>query len=147
VHSAYSSYRKRLLQAGVELWEARPDAAKITTEAGETQLEQLTLHSKGALIDGRRVFVGSLNLDPRSIDINTELGLLIDSPELGQRLTEAALERVQRIGYRLELDEDNRISWHATIDGREVVETSDPQTSVWRRMSAWFLKIAPEKQL
>ena len=147
VHSAYSSYRKRLLQAGVELWEARPDAAKITTEAGETELEQLTLHSKGALIDGRRVFVGSLNLDPRSIDINTELGLLIDSPELGQRLTESALERVQRIGYRLELDEDNRISWHATIDGREVVETSDPQTSVWRRMSAWFLKIAPEKQL
>ena len=147
VHSAYSSYRKDLLRAGVELWEARADAAKFTTEEGETQLEHLTLHTKGVLIDRKRIFVGSLNLDPRSIDINTEMGLLIDSPELGARLTETALQGIQHVGYRLQLGEDNKITWHATIDGQEVVETREPQTSRWKRFTAWFLKIAPESQL
>lgn len=147
VHSAYSSYRKDVLRAGVELWEARADAAKITTPDGQTELDQLTLHTKGILIDGERIFVGSLNLDPRSIDINTEMGLLIDSPELGEQLMNDAIERIPKIAYRLHLNENDKITWHATIDGEEVVETTDPQTSAWRRFAAWFLKIAPENQL
>ena len=147
VHSSYMSYRKDLLRAGVELWEARADAAKITTPEGETQLEQLTLHTKGIVIDRKQVFVGSLNLDPRSIDINTEMGLLIDSFELGERLTNTMTELIPRIAYRVKMDENNKLTWHATIDGQEVVETQEPQTSAWRRFSAWFLKIVPEKQL
>jgi hypothetical protein len=62
VHSHYSSYRKDLLRAGVELWEARADAAKITTPDGQTELDQLTLHTKGILIDGKRIFVGSVDI-------------------------------------------------------------------------------------
>lgn len=147
VHSAYATYRKDLLRAGVELWEARADAAKITAPDGETQLDKLTLHTKGILIDGKRIFVGSLNLDPRSIDINTEMGLLIDSPELGELLRGNAVRRLPKIAYRLELDENDKITWHATIDGQKVVETKEPQTSGWKRFTAWFLKIAPEKQL
>lgn len=147
VHSAYANYRKDLLKAGVELWEARADAAKITDPDGNTTLEHLTLHTKGVLIDRERVFVGSLNLDPRSIDINTEMGLLIDSPEMGALLSNNADANISAIAYRLKLDDNNKISWHATIDGEQVVETREPQTSVWRRFNAWFLKIAPEKQL
>jgi cardiolipin synthase C len=147
VHSHYSKYRKGLLEAGVELWEARADAAKITAPDGQTSLDRLTLHTKGILIDQKRIFVGSLNLDPRSIDINTEMGLLIDSPEMGARLMEGAPERMEKMAYRLKLDENGRITWHGMIDGEAVVETSEPQASVWRRMSAWFQKIVPEKQL
>ena len=147
VHSAYSSYRKDLLRAGVELWEARADAAKFTSVEGETQLEYLTLHTKGALIDRKRIFVGSLNFDPRSIDINTEMGLLIDSPELGASLAETALQVIHHTGYLLQIGEDNKITWHATINGQEVVETKEPQTSRWKRFIAWLLKIAPERQL
>ena len=147
VFSAYKTYRKDLLRAGVELWEARADAAKITTPEGESQLEHLTLHTKGVLIDRKRIFVGSLNLDPRSIDINTEMGLLIDSPEMGELLANNAVENLPKYAYRLKLDDNDKITWHATIDGEEVVETKEPQTSGWRRFSAWFLKIAPEKQL
>jgi putative cardiolipin synthase len=147
VHSAYSRYRKDVLEAGVELWEARADAAKITARDGTTELEQLTLHTKGILIDRKRIFVGSLNLDPRSIDINTEMGLLIESGELARRLSESSLERIPKIAYRLQLDEDGDITWHADIDGRQVVETREPQASWWRQFSAWVQKIAPEDQL
>jgi putative cardiolipin synthase len=147
VHSAYATYRKKMLEAGVELWEARADAAKITTPEGESQLDKLTLHTKGILIDRKRVFVGSLNLDPRSIDINTEMGLLIDSPELAERLTDSTRERIPRMAYRVKMDDEGDLSWHATIDGKQVVETKEPQTSAWDRFKAWFLKIAPEKQL
>ena len=148
VHSAYSSYRKDLLKAGVELWEARANAAQITVESDSTTLKYpLTLHTKGILIDRRQVFVGSLNLDPRSIDINTEMGLLIESEPLVSEMTDSVMVHIPKIAYRLQLDDKNNISWHANIDGREVVETREPLTSGWRRFTAWFLKIAPEQQL
>ena len=148
VHSAYSSYRKDLLEAGVELWEARADAAEITVDPESTTLKNpLTLHTKGILIDRRQVFVGSLNLDPRSIDINTEMGLLIESEPLVSGMVDNVLTRIPQIAYRLQLDNNRKISWHANIDGREVVETREPLTSGWRRFTAWFLKIAPEQQL
>jgi len=147
VHSSYSSYRKRLLQAGVELWEARVDAARKVLDDGSTELEHLTLHTKGIIIDRRYTFVGSLNLDPRSIDINTEMGVMIDSKDLAISLADNAERRIPDFAYQLRLDDKNKISWHATIDGQQVVETKEPQTSGWRRFQAWFLKIAPEKQL
>jgi len=148
VHSAYSSYRRDLLDMGVELWEARANAAEITVESEDTTLSApLTLHTKGILVDREQMFVGSLNLDPRSIDINTEMGILIQSGELVSRMTDQAMVTIPEIGYRLSLDEKKKISWHAMIDGQEVVETKEPLTSAWRRFSAWFLKIVPEQQL
>jgi len=147
VHSAYASYRRRLLDVGVELWEARVDAAKIILPDGESQLDKLTLHTKGILIDRKRVFVGSLNLDPRSVDINTEMGLLIDSVEMGEFMTERVRQNIPKIAYRVNMDEDRNLRWHATINGREVIETKEPQTTAWQRFKAWVMKIAPESQL
>jgi putative cardiolipin synthase len=148
VHSAYSSYRKDLLEAGVELWEARANAVEITVEPDSTTLKNpLTLHTKGILIDRRQIFVGSLNLDPRSIDINTEMGLLIESEELVSEIVDDVLISMPRIAYRLQLDDSGKISWHANIDGREVIETKEPLTSGWQRFTAWLLRIMPEQQL
>jgi len=148
VHSAYSSYRKDLLEAGVELWEARANAAEITVESDSTTLKNpLTLHTKGILIDRKQVFVGSLNFDPRSIDINTEMGLLIESEALVSEMVDDVLISIPKIAYRLQLDDRGKISWHANIDGEKVVETKEPLTSGWRRFTAWFLKVMPEQQL
>jgi putative cardiolipin synthase len=147
VHSAYSAYRKRLLKAGVELYEARADAAKVIRDDGSKELEQLTLHTKGIIIDRRYTFVGSLNLDPRSIDINTEMGVMIDSKDLGALLAGNSDKRIANITYQLKLDDKDKISWHATVDGKEVVETKEPLTSGWQRFKAWFMKIVPDKQL
>ena len=147
VHSAYSGYRKEILQEGVELWEARADAAASAGSGDSDGGEPLTMHTKGILIDRRRVFVGSLNLDPRAIDINTEMGLMIESEALAATLADVAAERLPAMAYRLALDERGSVTWRATIDGREVVETKEPQTSAWQRFKAFVLKIAPEKQL
>jgi putative cardiolipin synthase len=147
VHSAYASYRKRILKAGVELYEARVDAAEIELEDGTKKYERLTMHTKGILIDRRYTFVGSLNLDPRSIDINTEMGVMIDSKGLAGFLTERVFQKIPEMTYQLKLNEHNNIVWQATIAGEQVVETKEPQTTGWQRFKAWLLKIAPESQL
>ena len=75
------------------------------------------------------------------------MGLLIDSPDMGALLHGNAERQLPTMAYRLQLDENDKITWHGIIDGEEVVETKEPQTTGWQRFSAWFLKIAPEKQL
>ena len=146
VHSAYAGYRKELLQAGIDLYEVRANAVAVPA-GGEEGPDSLTLHTKAASIDGRYTFVGSLNLDPRSIDINTEMGVLIDAAALAEPLTERFKQRLPELAYKLELDERGRILWRATIDSKEVVETSEPLASRGRRFNAWVQKIAPESQM
>jgi putative cardiolipin synthase len=89
------------------------------------------MHTKGIMIDRRYTFVGSLNLDPRSIDLNTEMGVMIDSESLAGVLAEDFLQRIPELAYRLELDERNQITWHAIIDGQQIVETREPLTTGW----------------
>jgi len=146
VHSSYSGYRKRLLQAGVDLYEARANATPVDPDNGE-KLDSLTLHTKLVAIDGRYLFVGSLNLDPRAIDINTEMGVLIDAPEMVAPMVERFRARLPGFSYKLGLDDKGRIEWHGLVDGTPVVETSEPLASGWLRFSAWLQKIAPEGQL
>ncbi len=146
VHGGYARYRKRLIKAGVELYEARVNAAR--ERSGNTDgPETLTLHTKAFIIDNRYLFVGSLNLDPRSVEINAEMGLLIDSVELIEYLVPNPGERLERITYRVLLNEDGDLEWHGKVNGEEVVRTHEPDTSAWLRFKAWILKLAPESQL
>ena len=75
------------------------------------------------------------------------MGLLIESEPLVSGMTDRAQAHIPRIAYRLQLDDSGKISWHANIDGQDVVETKEPLTSWWQRFTAWVLKIAPEQQL
>jgi putative cardiolipin synthase len=146
VHSAYAGYRKDVIRAGAELYEARANAARIVSGSEEGP-DTLTLHTKVFLIDRRQLFVGSLNLDPRSIEINAEMGVLIDSPKMVEFLMKGSEERLVTLAYRVIENENGKLEWHTVIDGKEVVETKEPLTSGWLRFKAWFLKIAPESQL
>ncbi len=142
VHSAYSGFRRELIEAGVELYEVRANAV-----AADGGAESLTLHTKGMIIDRDTLFVGSLNLDPRSTEINSEMGLVVYDEELASQLASSAEERLSFIAYRVELDERNRMRWRTTIDGREQIETSEPLVSLWDRFVAFLLKIVPNSQL
>ena len=146
VHSGYAKYRRDAIRSGAELYEVRANAGR-ELGGGDDDPDSLTLHTKVFLFDRRYLFVGSLNLDPRSIEINAEMGLLIDSTELAGGMAAAVEERLSAAAYRVLENERGKLEWHATINGEEVVETKEPLTSWWRRVNAWFMKIVPDSQL
>jgi putative cardiolipin synthase len=146
VHSGYSRYRRDVVETGAELYEARANAARELGDSEEGP-ETLTLHTKAILVDRRYVFIGSLNLDPRSIAINAEMGLFIDCEPMVEGFAQGIDEALSTFSYRVRLDDKGRLEWHGRINGQEVIETKEPLSSAWRRFKAWFLKIAPEGQL
>jgi putative cardiolipin synthase len=145
VHAGYSSYRKEMLEAGVELFELRStgDAVARAKRSGLFGSSAASLHAKSFLIDDETVFVGSLNLDPRSIDLNTELGLVVESAELTAR-QEGTFEAAAgpEFSWRVSL-EDGRLVWHGEQDGVAVVATTEPDTSWWKRFKVRLLKLLP----
>jgi putative cardiolipin synthase len=147
VHGAYAGYRHSLIKAGVELYEMRVDATEIPEDGGEESYDSVTLHTKAIMIDRQYFFVGSLNFDPRSIDINTEMGVLIDSSDMSERVVKPFLDILPRQSYRVVEDKNGSLRWHGIIDGQEVIEDSEPQASTWRRFKAFISRILPESQL
>jgi putative cardiolipin synthase len=147
VHAAYARYRHRLIQAGIELHEMRVNAIDISEDDEESAFESVTLHTKAIMVDRRFTFIGSLNLDPRSIDINTEMGVLVDSEELAEGLATIFIERLPKFTYRVVEDENGDLRWNAVVNGKKVIEDSEPQADTWRRLKAFFSRILPEGQL
>jgi len=146
VHSAYARYRRDVIQAGAELYEARANAAR-EVKGDVDGPEKLTLHTKAIIVDQKKLFVGSLNLDPRSIELNAEMGLLIDSEALVADSTKDGEQGLATLTYRVLINDKGKLEWHSLIDGQEVITTKEPLTSGWLRFKSWFMKIAPESQL
>jgi len=149
VHSGYARYRKDLLRLGVELYELKPSlGAKGKKSAFGSS--GVSLHAKVFVIDRTQAFVGSLNLDPRSVDLNTELGIVVESPALAEDIARK-LESLFRpaLSYRVSLGgPDGGLLWTAEEDGKEVRFTSDPEVGFWRSFSTWILSaFAPESLL
>jgi cardiolipin synthase C len=144
VHSGYAKYRKDLLKLGVELYELKPSlGAELEEEQKRFGSSGASLHAKVFIIDREQVFVGSLNLDPRSVNLNTELGIIVESRELGDVLARQ-FEELLRPGYsyRLVLDTpEGGLVWISEKSGNEVRYTRDPEVGFWRRFSTWFLSI------
>ncbi|MBT8074470.1 MAG: phospholipase D family protein [Xanthomonadales bacterium] len=147
VHSAYARYRHDMIDAGVELYEVRVDASRPPEGETGPGYDSLTLHTKAVFIDRRMTFVGSLNLDPRSIDINTESGVFIDSGPLAAKLTSKLFEVLPTFAYRVTENEKGKLKWTVRIDGMDVVEDKEPQAGGWLRFKAWLFRAAPESQL
>ncbi len=147
VHSGYARYRKRLLLAGVEFYEIRVDNQDEENEWGG-QPEKITLHSKATIIDRNSVFIGSLNFDPRSILINTEMGIFIESERAGAGLAESVLESLSRKAYRVDLDEKGKLIWISDHQGQHEIHHSEPQAGWWRKMQVKLYGLLPiESQL
>lgn len=141
VYAAYSRYRRRLLACGVKLYELIPEPHVKRTHAGLSS--GASLHSKAVVIDGKTIFIGSMNLDPRSRDLNGEVALRIDSAELGRQMTTLFDESTELDqAYRVELDEPRNekanLHWDAIVNGQPVRYTHAPLASLWRRL---FIRI------
>jgi putative cardiolipin synthase len=90
VHAGYQRYRTEMLDLGVKLYEVAPSRIQRSKNLGSFGQSIGRFHAKAAAIDGELMFIGSLNFDPRSEKHNTELGLLIHSPELTGQLLKLA---------------------------------------------------------
>ena len=149
VHSGYAKYRKDLVKLGVELYEIKPSLVEASEhERTVFGSSGASLHAKSFIFDRRQLFVGSLNLDPRSIYLNTELGIVVDSPELAGKVAAGFEELIApRYCYRVML-EGSELVWVSEEGGRQVRSTREPEAGVWRRFSTWFLSLfAPESLL
>jgi putative cardiolipin synthase len=161
VHTGYRRYRKALLRAGVELWEIKPDVRLRATASDDGAAQaggepsRSALHAKTFAFDRNTLFVGSLNLTPRSSLINTEMGLMIDSSKLTASAVERLEKRLAETAYRLEFvpgpgpcRECGHIVWHSQEDGREVRYTREPHASFSRRLQVDIFSLLPiESQL
>jgi cardiolipin synthase C len=149
VHSGYQRYRVEMLDLGVRLYEVAPSRVKRSTNLGSFGQSIGRFHAKAAAIDGELMFIGSLNFDPRSEKHNTELGLLIHSPELtGQLLTLAQLV-MNEAAYQVRLGPDRKsLEWHIRTPEGDQVFTEEPDTSWWQRAMLRLVgPFIPEGQL
>lgn len=142
VHSGYARYRKRLLQAGAEIYETRADFIGKDTDWGHKP-EGVTLHSKASVFDRDTIFIGSLNFDPRSFLLNSEMGLFIEDPDIGGVFAERLLAGLPRVTYRVDLDEKGKLRWTYDYDGEREVLHAEPQASWGRRFMARFYGLLP----
>ena len=149
VHAGYAHYRKALLRGGVELWEISPSRADVvTSNSGGIGSSRSGLHTKTFVVDRRYLFIGSFNWDPRSANINTEMGIYLDAPKLARLVAESIDLAQPKRAYRLVLNQADEIEWLAYEDGREVIYREEPEASFWRRFQAGFYGLLPlEEQL
>ena len=150
---AFVSYRKqraRMLAAGAEVYEYRPDAAseraQFTAEELAEHKTKFGLHAKTMVFDRKVVFVGSFNLDPRSVDLNTEMGLLVESEALGEAVARS-IENDIAAGnsWRVILDKDGKPAWVTVEDGVVTEEYhTEPMTTAARRAEADALALVPD---
>jgi len=133
VNSHYKQWRKPLLEAGIDLYEMRSDAAvqALLADTPPTRAEFVGLHVKAMVIDRERVFIGSMNLDPRSWEINSEMGVVVDSPDLAEALARAMERDMEpENAWRVTLDAGGQVQWAAG----EKVLTSQPARTFWQRV-------------
>ncbi|RUO76735.1 hypothetical protein CWI83_07365 [Pseudidiomarina taiwanensis] len=160
VHAGYKKYRKPLLERGIELVELREQGNPVAESEndeddvnGETDQEQISswmgssgssLHAKTFIVDGQRLFIGSFNFDPRSIHYNTEMGFVIEHPEIAQYLEQQIEDIVPNYAFRLKLDEDGHLQWlRQNADGSIETLTKEPDSTLLERILLEFFSLLP----
>ena len=147
VHAGYAKRRVDLLRAGIDIYElkaTRPRKLHEDEHEGMGSTGAAALHAKTLAVDGQRVFVGSMNMDPRSARLNTELGMVIDSPALARRLAGAFDSLVPQVAYRVRLMPDGRsLEWIERTASGEIRYDSEPNTRWLTRVGVGFMSILP----
>ncbi|STZ14686.1 Putative cardiolipin synthase YbhO [Moraxella caviae] len=147
VHSGYAHWRKPLLKAGVKLYELKPTAQNEAAQDKKfwrSPQSTTSLHAKAFAVDEHHVFIGSYNIDPRSANINTELGVVIDDHRLAQQLHQAlASDNLLNVAYEVRLNDKNRLEWHTNHEGKPIVFNKEPDTTLKDRAGVSILGVLP----
>ncbi len=151
VHTGYARYRAELLRAGVDLYELSPTRVLLNKrlDLAIPGASVGRLHAKTAVIDRSIVFIGSMNLDPRSDSTNTELGVIIESPEFAREVLRVIQITKLQSAYRLQFGADGHsLEWLTTDNSGEVILNSEPDTTFLLRLENALLgPFVPEQEL
>jgi putative cardiolipin synthase len=144
VNSHYRPWRKAIVESGSELFELRADA-KIQSEVCDTpptSAKFVGLHSKAMVVDRQWSYVGSMNFDPRSAFLNTEMGVIVDSTGLGEELA-ALIERdiAAPNSWRVTLDETGKLQWAHDTE----ISSVQPARNFWQRVQELFFRAVPKE--
>ena len=144
-HAGHLVSRRPLLLAGVEVWEMKADGAdpQFGEPAPGPPGSAGTLHAKAAAIDAERFFVGSLNIDRRSAWLNTEMGIVVDSPALALTLHRFFDERLTDHAYRVVMDDEGRLAWIETTSAGETRYDREPGAGLLRWLGAGLAALLP----
>lgn len=142
VYGAYADYRRPLLEMGIDLYELKPSADTNLDNARGTSVGA-TLHAKTMVFDRSEIFVGSMNLDPRSVHYNTELGFIVTSPILAEQVYDL-FKQMTKLEASLRLSiEDDDVLWTTREDGAEVRYRRPPYVPfwqvIWSDLSEWLI--------
>jgi putative cardiolipin synthase len=148
-HSGYMHYRAALVEDGVELFEVRAllgNARGSGETLAATRSGNYALHAKLFVFDRQRVYIGSMNFDQRSRKLNTEIGLIIDSPELAEQTAkrfEAIVTPANSYAVALHADGDgsSHLVWRTEENHRTVEYDLEPARSDWQRTKVKFLSL------
>jgi putative cardiolipin synthase len=150
VHSGYAKSRVDLLKAGVKLFEMRKtpraENARRGKRTGLLGSSGSSLHTKMFSVDGQRVFVGSFNFDPRSVNLNTEMGFLINSNSLAAQI-DRDFKTLPETAYEVVLDEQESLVWIEREGNQLTRHYLEPKATVWRKMVVFFFSLLPIKDL
>ncbi|MGP5515284.1 phospholipase D family protein [Psychrobacter alimentarius] len=145
VHSGYIQWRPVLLKAGVRIYELKSTASE---EKRENKLwkarsqSSTSLHAKTFAVDDYQVFIGSYNVDPRSANINTEMGVIINDDQLAKQLHGALSDDLLNQAYEVKLLNNGKLQWHTMEDDKKVVYDSEPRVDVsdhvWLTIMSWL---------
>lgn len=144
LHGVYMPWRPELLAKGVRLYEMRaiPEGVR-PPKVGENS----SLHTKAMAFDDRKIFIGSLNADPRSVWWNSEVGLLIESPRLSRQLWQLVERGMDpRRSYEVHISREGVLSWHGEIAGERAVLYEEPG-GMWRHFKARLIQFMNIEEL
>lgn len=152
VHAFYQKYRYDLLKSGVQLYEFKPYIERDTRTWYEVATGNVipakiknksSLHAKFINVD-EKVFIGSFNFDPRSVNLNTEVGLVIESDPLQEQISQVLDQTLNKVAYELKLDANDQIIWLEHQNNGQVIEYNrDPKTTKFQRFMMHSVSYLP----
>jgi putative cardiolipin synthase len=138
VHAGYAKRRMVLLRSGTRLYEIKPDAPRDGAPASEHSPSERSkttgLHGKTLSVDRSRVFVGSFNLDQRSANLNTEMGVMIEDPRLADALSHWMDRAPQDVAYEVILTGDGQLEWIELTSEGQIRYHKEPKTGFFKRL-------------
>jgi len=143
VHSGYAPARKLLLEGSTKIQEVRPDRDQSGSGVVSETETHVTMHTKVFVVDKKALFIGSFNFDPRSANINTESGVIIESAEMATGFAAMVHNALPDRTYKVFLNEQGRLRWRAIQDGQELIYDKEPETTWGQRFKVGLARLLP----